>query len=943
MTFAPTDPTGLGDLKKLDRLASSAVLDAVIRNSPTSVTVVGADDRIVLILGGAGIDTDTRTSYVGRKLSELVPDPAYLAMAGEVRAGGTGRRLVVFGARTYDTTAALLPDAVAGTGCVAFIATDVTDRLADSRRFQALNRLHSVLSETGTAMVRAVEPGTLLAEVCRILVTTGEFAAAAFLTHVSSTGHLVARSTCHSPAHVEAGPRNTAAMMDAVRASYPASEGPPRELRDPVARQGQSPAIVALFPVEPREDAPGVLAVCVPPGHAPVSEEEHHLLSGMAREIAFALDSLAIDLQRATAMDLSEKRAQQQSLVSTLGVMALGKADPVDLFDAAVASLEPFGQRQVILYEALTGGDRVLVRATSGASVPVARGDVMTRSVLPVTDTALISGNRVRVDDFSTDPRFVRPNSSPLFSVGSGVSVPIRVDGETVAALTVHSFAANDFDSTEVDFYDSVANVISGAMERSRYENSIRHDATHDRLTGLPNRLLLQDRIAQAISRCRLRQAGPLAVLLVDLDVFKEVNDHLGHETGDRVLTLAGTRLRDAIRPSDTLARLGGDEFVVLCEDLLNANEAATVARRITERLHDPFVVDGQEISVTASVGVAVGSAGSTHEELLRDAAAAMYRAKQGGRDRFELFDEALRTRLVHRADIELGLRHALDRDEFVVAYQPILEVATGEVREAEALLRWTRPDGSVISPAEFIPIAEETGMIVAIGAWVMMRACEDAVRWNARFGPERAVGVGVNLSARQIGDPNLLSTVIHVLHTTGLAPDLLRLEITETALMEDAGGAEATLEALNGLGVQLSVDDFGTGYSSLMYLRRFPVRILKVDRYFVAGLGKNPEDDAIVQAVIALAHSLGLSATAEGVETLEQLHRLRVLGCDSAQGFLWSKAIGFSDFVVLIEGIRASGADPVEEPTGLLPVSGNIDDSDAGERRMTANTPRRD
>jgi EAL domain-containing protein (putative c-di-GMP-specific phosphodiesterase class I) len=202
---------------------------------------------------------------------------------------------------------------------------------------------------------------------------------------------------------------------------------------------------------------------------------------------------------------------------------------------------------------------------------------------------------------------------------------------------------------------------------------------------------------------------------------------------------------------------------------------------------------------------------------------------------------------------------------------------------------------------------------------------------------------VGVNLSARQIGDPNLLSTVIHVLHTTGLAPDLLRLEITETALMEDAGGAEATLEALNGLGVQLSVDDFGTGYSSLMYLRRFPVRILKVDRYFVAGLGKNPEDDAIVQAVIALAHSLGLSATAEGVETLEQLHRLRVLGCDSAQGFLWSKAIGFSDFVVLIEGIRASGADPVEEPTGLLPVSGNIDDSDAGERRMTANTPRRD
>jgi diguanylate cyclase (GGDEF)-like protein/PAS domain S-box-containing protein len=1019
-----------------DRQASGAVLDAVLGNCPTSVTVIDANNRIATTTGDVRTRDDIRSSYRGRSLAEVAPDTPYLDMVEAVRGSDDrNRQLVEFNGRTYDATAVLLPESVVGPGGVAVVATDITERLTDSRRFQALvetmeevtsiieadgsvrylspaiekmtgypvatvmamtgedsiihpddaaastlafravgerpgavvtqryrllhsdgewrtieqtmvnrlddpaihglvatgrdvtervaaeahllaaigqlrgvNRMHSVLSTAGVAMVRADDAARLLTDVCQILVTTGEFDAAAFVGPPGSEPALL--TACHAPE----GSDRTAAMIKAVRAVDTALRLP--DAVKPTGEPNQPPPGIVLFAIEPREAPCSTLVICCEAGQA-LNPDDNELLVGLAREIAFALDSLVIDDKRTAALALSTRLAQQQSVVSHLGFLALGTDELVGLFDAAVAAVEPLGKRQVIMYEALAGSDQVMVRASSGTDVPVDRGAMVPRSMLPVTDRVLVSGESVHVGDYVRDPRFANPPGSPLFASGSGVSVPIRVHGATVAALTVHSFVENDFDSHEVDFYRSVANVISGAMERNRYESSVRHDAMHDRLTGLPNRVLFHDRLTQAIARCRRRQSKPLAVIVADLDAFKGVNDHHGHEAGDTLLALVGARLREAVRPSDTVARLGGDEFVILCEDLISASEAATVATRMIERTREPFLVDGHEVHVTISAGVAVGSAGASAEGLLRDADGAMYRAKDTGRDRAELYDDELRARLVHRADLERGLRTALESAEFIVAYQPILDVSTGAVREAEALLRWTRQDGTVVSPAEFIPIAEETGMIVAIGAWVLARACEDAVRWNQRFGPAGQVGVGVNLSARQIGDPNIVPTVVCALETTGLAPDLLRLEITETALMEDAGAATATLQALDRLGVQLSVDDFGTGYSSLMYLRRFPVRILKVDRYFVAGLGKNPEDEAIVQAVIALAHSLGLSATAEGVETAEQLSRLRMLECDSAQGFLWSKAQPFDDFIRVVEAMRGAGA-----PAALRPVA---------------------
>jgi diguanylate cyclase (GGDEF)-like protein/PAS domain S-box-containing protein len=838
----------------LDGAGQAAILEAVIRHSPTSVTVVGADDRIVLTMGDTRTTSHTKSTFIGRHLSELLPDASYVAMVDAVRDGEPAGGLVEFGGRTYDSTAVLLPDAVAGPGGVAFIATDVTERVAETRRYQALienmEEVTSILELDGS--VRYVSPA-------------------------------IERLSGYTPAQVMAMTGTGILHPDDVAASSEA-------FIDVVGRPGA--VVNRLYRIRHRDGSWRDIEQSM------VNRSDDPAIAGL---VAVGRDVT----QRLAGERISAKRADQQAVVSTLGYLALSKAEAGELFDTAVAALEPFGERQAILYEVLAGTDQVLVRAASGARVPVTRGEVVERSQLPVTNRVLASGVRLRVDDFSDDARFPVPAESHLFTTGSGVSVPIRVDGQTVAALTVHSFTPSDFDDHELDFYDAVANIMSGAMERTRYENSIRHDALHDRLTGLPNRVLLQDRITQALWRCRRRQSGPLGVIVADLDLFKNVNGQLGHDLGDRLLTLAGERLREAIRPSDTVARLGGDEYVILCEDLLNAHEAATVAERLVKGMRKPFVVDGVNASLTISAGVAVGAANVTAEGLLRDADVAMYRAKETGRDRFELFDEALRGRLAHRADVEAGLRHALEREEFVVAYQPILEVSSGAVREAEALLRWTRPDGTVVSPAEFIPIAEETGLIVAIGEWVLRSACADAVRWNRLFGRDGAVGVGVNLSARQIADPNLVATVIHALHSSGLAPDLLRLEITETALMDDAVSATATLEALDRLGVRLSVDDFGTGYSSLIYLRRFPVRVLKVDRDFVAGLGKNPEDDAIVQAVIALAHSLGLSATAEGVETEDQLRRLQGLDCDLAQGFLWSRALPIAEFTQVVTSLR--------------------------------------
>jgi diguanylate cyclase (GGDEF)-like protein/PAS domain S-box-containing protein len=426
--------------------------------------------------------------------------------------------------------------------------------------------------------------------------------------------------------------------------------------------------------------------------------------------------------------------------------------------------------------------------------------------------------------------------------------------------------------------------------ERRRFEQELAWQATHDSHTGLPNRALLLDHLELSLARAR-RDKHLVALLFLDLDRFKQVNDTHGHDAGDDLLAQTAARISGVLRPSDTVARIGGDEFVVLAEDVDDEAHAIAIAQRVATAIdHEPFVLADQPVDVTASIGIALSRGHEAHPEaLLRDADAAMYRAKDLGRARLELFDESMRERAERRNELADQLASGIEHDDIAVYYQPCVDLETGEIRAVEALARWTHPERGVLSPYEFIALAEETGLIVGLGLAVLSKACHQARQWEERFGLD-APRVHVNLSARQLQTRNLPTLVEGVLAGTQLSPGKLCLEITESVLMDDAAAVIDTLWALKAIGVSLAIDDFGTGYSSLSYLRRFPVDVLKVDQSFVDGLGPDPEDSAIVAAIINLAASLELDAVAEGVETVEQLDRLRALGCHSAQGFLFSE-----------------------------------------------------
>ena len=426
-----------------------------------------------------------------------------------------------------------------------------------------------------------------------------------------------------------------------------------------------------------------------------------------------------------------------------------------------------------------------------------------------------------------------------------------------------------------------------------RVTRTLADQAFRDPLTGLPNRALFLDRLGVATARAA-RSGASVGLLVVDLDHFGTLNDRYGQRVGDEVLRQVANLLRGTIRASDTAARLEKDTFAVLCEDLADPAEALNVARRIADVVAAPHAGAGcrPPLRITCSLGVAVSVPDRDPEDteiLLREAIAAVQRAKVRGRGRVEVFDQALRDQTARRHDIERGLATAVTGREFRLVYQPIVDVATGGVIGVEALLRWEHPDRGTISPAEFIPIAESTGLIVPIGRWVLSQALEQAAAWRLAF-PEHPLAMAVNLSGRQLGDPDLVATVAELLHKTGAPHRSLVLEITESVLIEATETTGAVLHALRSLGVGLALDDFGTEYSSLTYLRRFPFDVLKVDRSFVAGLGVDAEDTTIVAAVTGLARSLGLVAVAEGVETIEQLEALRAIGCDRAQGYLFAR-----------------------------------------------------
>lgn len=451
--------------------------------------------------------------------------------------------------------------------------------------------------------------------------------------------------------------------------------------------------------------------------------------------------------------------------------------------------------------------------------------------------------------------------------------------------------------------------------ERKRAQEHLDFLAYYDSLTGLPNRLLYRDRLRQAVAEAQ-RHGNMAATLLLDLDRFKLINDTMGHQQGDRLLQEVADRLKTCVRSSDSIgrlkgggeardeamsvARLGGDEFTILLNRIAGAPDAAKVGRRMLEALSKPFHLDGQEVFVTASIGISLFPLdGESADQLLKNADTAMYHAKQSGRSNYQFYSQSMNATAGERLAIENRLHKALEREEFLLHYQPLLSLETGRIIGSEALVRWQHPELGLVSPAQFIPIAEETGLIVKLGEWVLEKACAQTRAWHEMgFGGLR---IAVNLSARQFQRQNLLQVITRTLLSTDLHPHCLDLELTESMMMQDGDSAIGTLRDLRSLGVRLSMDDFGTGYSSLSYLRRLPLDTLKIDRSFVKDSTSNQEDATIITAIIAMAHSLKLQVLAEGIETQAQLAFLHGQGCDEAQGFYFSKPV------------------PVEEMTGLL------------------------
>ncbi len=607
------------------------------------------------------------------------------------------------------------------------------------------------------------------------------------------------------------------------------------------------------------------------------------------------------NLQDRSRADLEiQARVNQQALVAELGRDALGGMAVDQLMVKVVRSVaDLLGGSACRVMELVPDGRLLQVRAACGWTDEAEQAAASTCSTRTLEGLTLLEANRPVV--FSAPEHHTLSICPPLpdQAVTQAACVSIPGQPRPFGVLGVYVAQDRSFGREDLLFLQSVANVLAVAIERQRADREIQHLAYYDVLTGLPNRTLLLDRLERALSRAR-RNGNETAVMFLDLDRFKSINDTLGHACGDKLLQVTAERLVASVRHTDTVARLGGDEFVVVLAELDREEGAAGVAQKILQTLAGPVQLDEQEVFITTSIGIAVfPEDGAEPGILLRHADIAMYQAKERGKNTYQFFSQEMNARVQERMQVETSLRKALERDELFLLYQPQLDLRTGRMVGMEALLRWDHPELGVLTPEKFIGIAEETGLILSIGQWVLLCACRQAKEWKNLGFP--AMRLAVNISARQFNHPCFIDMIDHVLAETGFDPGCLELELTESTIMENADVTIMTLTDIKVRGVNLAIDDFGTGYSSLSYLKHFPFDRLKIAQSFVRDVTSDMDNAAIVDAVIAVAHSLNIKVIAEGVETRQQLEFLIARQCDELQGFYFGRPTSVEQFTDLL------------------------------------------
>lgn len=620
------------------------------------------------------------------------------------------------------------------------------------------------------------------------------------------------------------------------------------------------------------------------------------------------------------AQDIEQQLARhacQHEAVARLGQLALREHDLCALMDEIVITLADALDVELCGVMKLREDEEILdIVASVGPKGPL---NALPSGNGTQAGYALSTHQPVVTEDLRTETRF-DPRSLLEIGMLSGVKSIIEGHGRPFGVLGAHTARHRLFTTDDVNFLVAVANLLSAAIERHRREELARHAALHDPLTGLPNRTLALDRLDLALAR-RRRDGIGVGMVVLDLDRFKIINDSLGHTAGDEVLAALASRLTGALRPTDTVARLGGDEFVVVCESRGGVSQFAELAERLGAAIGRPFVLASGEHYLSASIGVAIAEGSDdTSASLLRDADAAMYRAKKRGPGRYELFDAAVRAQVLARLRTEKELRHALEDGQLCVYYQPIIDVDSAMPVATEALVRWMHPHHGLIPPLDFIPIAEETGIINDLGRHVLEVACKQGAAWQREF--DIPLQTFVNVSGCQLANSLFPAEVADIASNCGLLPGTLGLEVTESMLIEEVESPITVLGKLHDHGLRLMLDDFGTGYSSLSYLRRFPLDGVKVDRSFIDGLDSSPQNAAIMRAIIEMCHALGLVVVGEGVESHAQLKHLGQLGCEHAQGYLLCHPMGAEDVSEFLRGRLTPGSIDTASNAGSLPLA---------------------